>query len=269
MKGLTHQQGLTLIELLVAITILAAVAVPFLGIFLSTARNNADSKLTQVAASLAEQAMSEVKSGSLADLAGKPAAVFYEDEKLTASYLVQAVPAGGTVPTDDFGGALSYGLDVGVSSTQVRLTDRNGNDMLFGLSDFYTIDISGATSPYLYVFSKGSAKQMLLSGTVAESGQNVNLHLTVDPARAATDPKLTMHLMINPAFPADRNVNVYITGPADGCVLYNDGGRDFYQYTNVSQGTAVKPGTLYKISVEVRSRKDNRLMNRLVSYERK
>jgi len=268
-KIFTQQKGLSLVEVLVATAILAVVALPFLSVFLSTARNNADSRETLLASTLAQQVMTELKSKSPAELMANAGAVYYQDDKMEAVYTVENVLSPGIIIGSNFVSPLDYALELLIDAATVTLTDNQGTSGSYPLADHYRLVVAGSENPYSYVFSRASDQQLLGSGQLLAQAQNVNIHINTSDQRSSTDPQLIMAVTIDPAFPVAENVNFFLAGGTVACSLFNEGNRDFYQFSNLSQTTPPTQPVLYRITVEVRKPPQQELLSRLLSYELK
>lgn len=257
---------MTLVEVLVAMAILMAVAIPFLSIFLSSARNNADSQETLQAAALAQRAMTEIRARSAAELAADPGGLFYQDTTFTAAYSIESVLTSPDSISGQFVVPGAYALTCTLNPSSVQV----GANGVYGLGDgFYYLEISGPDSPYTYSFYRGDKETLLASGSLTDSGGNVNIAIKSGTGRTQFDPQFIMHIKIDSSVSDATNFNFYISDQGDAVQLYNVGMKTFYQYYNLSGTPDSSQRNLYKITVEVQHSARQEIITRLVSYELK
>lgn len=249
-----------------AIAILMAVAIPFLGIFLSSARNSALSQDTIKASVLAQRAMTSLRARTAAEMLARPEGLFAQEGKLKATYTIEAQPSTAAVSTGELTEPADYALAFTLKPSTVQVSD-NGE---FSLNKVYYAEISGKSTPYTYSFYQEDSQSLLASGVLADVNGNVNISVTLDDKRTPLDPQFLLQVKINPDVPDATKFNFYITDQGDAVSLYNVGIKPYYQYYNLSSQTAsTSTRVLFKISVEAKYSADEETITRLVSYELK
>ena len=131
----SSNEGFSIVELLVAVAILAAVFTPILQSFLTAANINSKSQKLQNATSLAETIMEDVKGNSIADL-------HEEAVNGTSNSIMEFLSSGQTSESSDFVNTPPYTINyTNISATQGRKYDASVTISTSEYSE--TSDISG------------------------------------------------------------------------------------------------------------------------------
>ncbi|MCR4434248.1 MAG: prepilin-type N-terminal cleavage/methylation domain-containing protein [Clostridiales bacterium] len=291
---LKGNQGVTLVELLVSIAILALVVAPFLGSFLSAERNNQLSKDRLTAAAAAQKAMEKIKATpSLVDEAVNqtvnlksyvPDGFFPEGYEVNYSVteVSQGISTGDPAYTfqnledipdnivltidkkeneDDqyaVSGKFYYG-DKQYKSTNIDMGE-DAEDNRFTL----TINKNGGDYDCDFFKTQGEAgnKNTVIANP---EGKYAKIFAVKVVFKQEASPGLTLAVKVDSG--VDKDVCFYIAGDSVSSpklTLVNDNGEDFYTYYNISTNSVDTGTGVYRI--EVRVTKNGEPVDSLVSY---
>ncbi|MCX7747379.1 MAG: prepilin-type N-terminal cleavage/methylation domain-containing protein [Clostridia bacterium] len=274
-------RGVTLTELLVSITILVIVTVPFLSSFLAATENNVLSKDKLDAANLAQKAMEEIKSkpGFLnAEALGSPDfKIYLEDGQTTVKYKIRKIQDG-SLPSDNTAYAfnsldsLNFPIHCQIDEAHINL---NGFtfDLLggTGTENAYCLDFSGGSGIYAYQFyTEGNvAAPVALNGIGPDEPIRVKIQFLNNTSESHFNLSVDLDAIMD-----DREVYFYIvdnkTGIGNGngrLNLENRGKKTFYVYNNLTSNEKQYLNVLYEVEVVVENSGD--IMEKLVSYVKK
>ncbi len=241
--------GVTLVELIVSITILALIVAPFFGVFLSGTRNNTQSLDNLNTAAIMQKAMEELKASALSpvnrvEYSNYPG--YSSQGSIRIEYSVSPADAAGyTFPAGDIGNLPADAV----------FTINNGNVSLNGgitnplAAKEYLMNIRGAGS---YSFGEaGTAGKVLNTGTIAESNNSYSIKILVNSWNPSSDPRFNLHMMVD-GVTVGKDVFLYVSGNNAALNMTNDGTKPFYEYDNISTDPAIAGGfktTIYRIQL--------------------
>ncbi|KNY26704.1 type IV pilus modification PilV family protein [Pseudobacteroides cellulosolvens] len=266
--SLSHgrSKGVTLPEVLVAVSIFSVIVVPFLGTFLSASNNNVVSKDILYSSIISQKAMDDIKARPLllTDKAGKPAEL-YESEGLYKVYYkidgikTDELPEG----TNEFDFDL-YSKNICqefvVEGSTVKLNGFSYSLVNGGVPEKYQLYISKSSDGYNYIFKKGGIFQN--DGLITP---DTEINEKISFIGGGTD-KFELHVTVDDT--VDKNVNFYIVDDDNSrLILVNDGNKSFNRYMYAVSDQVNYSDSLYKIEVTVYKGPD--VINRLISYVNK
>lgn len=261
--------GVSLVELLVSMAILAIVSIPFLGSFITAEKNNTSSKYRVFGTVSAQKAMDDIKSRPLFlyAMSGQGNKVYSSD----GDYRVECrVTEEQTVDFADYNDGYNFNMSDPTFSQEFRV----GSDsvMLNGFS-YNLLDGETTKKYYLSIAMNELTGQPLYTfydnvDTVLQSGE-----LTADEAineRICFDKtgsgRLELHVTVDPS--VDRAVNLYTVDDLNsGMLLINDGDVPVNLYCCVSNDQESFVCKLFRIELFVY--KGSELVNNLVSFVKK
>lgn len=293
---LSDTSGVTMIELIVSISILAIVAAPFIGTMISATRNNELSNEITQASMLAQRTMEDLKSrpGLLFDdekyFSGNssllklytPAPsdvafqIKYRVDKVSEGILNRPTPTPAVIPPADDGKVYSsftskdingnyiempYQLEFNVESTQLKF---NGSyyDLL---SKKYFLNINGSGGSYSYILMDEGGTQLQPLNNWLTVDNRIEIKIQFNDTLPGT---LEMHVNQDPFL--DKEVYFYVVNNKDPSrlLLINDGTGKFFQYDNLIDSPVREYfNRLYQVTVIVE--KDGSEVNKLVSNIKK
>lgn len=277
-KSSANNKGLTLIELIVSVAILAIVTGPFLRTIVLSTRNNAYSEQILRSSELAQKVMEEIKSNpeflrNEAVFEADAQATEYKEYLLEDDYKVMykitknegaVSPSSDTYEFESISDIPSSNLSFSVYSGSVNL---KGSSCILGypVPVNYYLEISKTDQIYSYSFyneDKSYLQSDVLSGVTGTDP----IKIKIEYLNNSTDIfKLNVNLdMISD----ERKVNFYvIDDKKDAFEIKNTGTRVFYQFDEVSSGKVEYFNVLYKIELVVYY--EDQELNRLLSYVKK
>ena len=165
-----QNKGFTLVEVLIAITILAIIVAPLLHAFVTAARTNAKAKQLMKATTLAQNVMEEMKANSLEDVARQ------FNSSVTTSYTDNTSVVGMATT--------SYEAVVGASGYEGVITSENETPGVPANASIRT----GATPEGDFVGQASGEYHFMLEEVVRESAKfDIALHITKNAANGTHD----------------------------------------------------------------------------------
>lgn len=277
-KSSANSKGLTLIEMIVSVAILAIVTGPFLRTIVISTRNNVYSEQVLISSQMAQKVMEEIKSNPefLRDEAifeVEAQSVDYkeylQEDNFRVMYKITkdegvVSELSDTYEFEDISELNSSNLCFSVNLGSVNL---NGSYYVLGypVPVNYYLEISGMDEMYSYNFYNED-KSFYQSDVLSGVNGTDPIKIKIEYLNNSNDIfKLNVNLdMIND----ERKVNFYvIDDKRDAFELINTGTRAFYQFDKVSSGKVEYFNVLYKIELVVYY--EDQELNRLLSYVKK
>lgn len=264
-KRVGRAGGVTLPEVLVAVSIFSVIVVPFLGTFLSATHNNIASKDKLYSSSMSQRAMDDIKARPLLleGQAGKGETLYQDEGMYRIYYRIDEINRHDLPESSD-----QYDLNLNnilmcqefiVDSTSVNLDGSAYSLVNGGVREKYNLVIKKSMTSYNYEFYKGNILQKT-GGITPDEEINEKISFVEDGA-----DKLELHVNIDPS--VDKNVNFYIVDDNnERLVLINGGDKSFTRNYAVS-GQVQYSDVLYKVEVVVYKGAD--VVNKLVSFVNK
>ncbi len=273
-----NKKGISLIEVIVSMGILAIVTGPFLGTIILSTRNNSYSEQILKASELAQTVMEEIKSRPVF----LEAEALNEADAITADYKVypleseyevmyRIVKNQGDLPSsstlydfEDIRDPSSADLELHVNAGSVYLEDiayslNNG----FDPRDYY-LELTQTSGVYTYKFYDDTNSLLQTALLPDVSGTNP-VKINIRYLNGCED---TFRLKLNIDDIEDRKVLVFIIDDEkDMLQIYNAGSRPFYQFDEVSTGNVGYYNVLFKIELIVKYKGEE--LNRMLSYVKK
>ncbi|HEY9061235.1 MAG TPA: prepilin-type N-terminal cleavage/methylation domain-containing protein [Pseudobacteroides sp.] len=257
--------GVTLPEVLVAVSIFSVIVVPFLGTFLSATNNNIASKDKLYSSAMSQRAMDDIKARPLLleDRAGKGEALYQDEDMYRIYYRIDEINRHDLPESSD-----QYDLNLNnilmcqefiVDSTSVSLDGSAYSLASGGVPEKYNLVIKKNVTNYNYELYKGNIIQRT-GGIFPDAEINIKISFTEEGTH-----KLELYVNIDPS--VDKNVNFYIVDDNDErLVLINNGDKSFTRNDAIS-GQVQYSDVLYKVEITVYKGED--AVNRLVSFVNK
>lgn len=273
-KNLLNNRGISLIEVIVSVTLMAIITGPFLGTIILSTRNNTYSEQVLKASEVAQRVMEEIKSRP--DFLKENAV--YEGDLPTTEYVeyieedgysvrFKIVKHEGTLSSlsniyefndikDIPEGELNFYVDSG---------NVNFNDIFFSLDtanyDLILREVSGVNKYVLY-----RNNTILDSNDITPIGEAENIRININYLNGCED---TFKLNVNvDEVREESQVYFYIIDDKkDALELYNTGTRPFYQYDEVTYDYNEYYNVLYEIELKVDYKGE--VLNTMVSYVKK
>lgn len=266
-----NEKGVTFVEIMLAVAILAIIAVPLLSTVIATFSNNATAKEKTEAIALAEMAMGEIKAQSaLAETT--PPAIGISTDKLVSYHSIEFAGNGQVVPSKNT--AFNYNIppdsaynfelliDPGSSTNDgridsVTLIDKDGKNPDKTFNTIYVADkkiefqlkeeVVNSSSKYYYIFSYDSDK---VEYEFTPKSSIIKLKITYKN----NQPSSYEQLKINTKIYRDNIFEVYDNNneEANAGVLFIPRGKEFtvnYIKNNAFSYGAIN--SLYKITVKI------------------
>jgi prepilin-type N-terminal cleavage/methylation domain-containing protein len=278
-KFAKSKRGVSLVEVLVSLAILAIAAAPFLSSFLTAAGNNRSAEDLLEASSYAQKAMELIKSNSIylldenGDLTGGGSFVplrAFDSGSYRVEYRITGISSDSFTPSTgyDFGGVDSYNISFtvdfpeGPGNTDVLVFE--GREYRLESEDF-ALEVSGSKGSYSYRLDYSGLPGVEHSGSIAAGEGRINIGIIFKKI-----PSSDLRLSVDLKNLEDREVDLYIVGTGavgDRINIYGKGGSAFNMYYNISSQPVIYDSSLYRIDVVVR--KDGETRYTLTSYVKK
>ncbi|MDQ2085291.1 type II secretion system protein [Herbivorax sp. ANBcel31] len=275
-KKIKSKKAVTLIELIIALSILAIVAAPFLMTFLSSTRNNAFSREVIDSTVLAQKVMEEIKSRPLFlsqqaysdnQTAEYKEYDIYEDYKIKYKIVMKE---GGLLEDNQEYEFLSieekeFDIIFIIDSGNLILNHEENFNLYDGDPLEFFLEISEEQSIFSYEFFD-------IDETIYYS-QNVNTEIMTRPLRIKVHyvnySVDLFRLNVDIDNIGDNNqVKFYVLDDINNMFLVNNSGKkSFYKFNRISSQHVEYTNVLYKINLIVE--KDNEMINQLESYVKK
>ncbi|GEM_PF-2036788 len=274
----SNEKGISLIEVIVSMLIMAIITGPFLGTIILSTRNNTYSEQVLKASELAQTVMEDIKSRpEFLEGEALPEAdsitVDYKEYSLENEYKVmyKIVKNEGVLPasseTYEFEnisyittGNLEFSIDAG--SVYLKGIPYSLNDEFVPID--YHLDLIETGGVYTYKFYDESNSFLQTTQLTDVSGTDP-IKIKINYLNGCED---TFRLNVNIDDIEDREVFFYIIDDEkDMLQIYNAGSRPFYQFDEVSTGHIGYYNALFKIELIVYYKGEE--LNRLLSYVKK
>jgi prepilin-type N-terminal cleavage/methylation domain-containing protein len=278
-----NNYGVTLVELIVAISIMAVVVIPFIATSVSSSKNNsfADEKMNSY--NTVNQIIEDMISmpdflNEEADyFEGKEENLFKEyegDNKngFTIKYRIDRVSVG-EIPDNEEGKENSYSSFTSdeneniVNDIDTRVEDEKfyiNNNSYSLLPEYYYLRLSKVNGLYYYEL-KNSLNVFLMEENFTSIRPEINVSVNIE-----NDTIGVLELHVDIDISMDKKVNILLVGEnTDEKVnLINEGEVPFFSYNNLNENPINEyKNTLYK--VDVYAEIDGKESDRMVSYVKK
>lgn len=281
LKKRINIKGVTLVELIVVITIMAIIVTPFIATSIGSAQNNSYAEDRMKAYEFINRTSEEIKLDRI--FLESEADYFkvneenefrnyakYSAENIVVKYRVDKVSTG-IIAGREAGeeNEFSSFLEEDYNDLQKDLLFRIANQEVIFNEEKYTVtenkfylDINGDNGEYEYIF-----KNQLNNNNSSKSFNNneSNINIGIDFEEDLAD---IFELHIKLPDNLDREVYFYINGSENldkNLKLINEGSKKFFTYENLAKNTINKyVNNLYKITVLVEI--DGEEMDRMISY---
>lgn len=269
-KILKSEKGVTLVEVLLSIALLAIIAGPLLSMVLASYQNNMASKTRTEAVAFAEEVMSDTKAQKL--LAEEPT-IITGDGSLFAERIIEAVAGGTAGTTTD--GAITYDPGEEAENADIELvisqkTDESVSKITFkdrhnGINKTFNatsaaiglnLGITGGTG-YSYRF--GYLTDYTALQFVPGTSNIVKLKLTYESdGGSSPDPVKTVNIDTNAAMAPGDLFRIYVIDrdKENSCVnFFNKGSSSFeVNYMDTQAFDISELDRLYKVTVNIRDK---------------
>lgn len=272
-KNLLNKKGISLIEVIVSVTLMAIITGPFLGTIILSTRNNTYSEQVLKASELAQSVMEEIKSRP--EFLKENAV--YEDEAATTEYIEYKEKEGYSVRCKivKHEGMLSSLSEIyefedikEIPEGDLNFYVDSRNVKFNGI--FYSLD----SAEYDLIFSEVSGVNryelyrnniLLDSKDIMPIGEE-SIKININYLNGCED---TFKLNVNADDVSEESqVDFYIIDDKkDSLELYNTGTRPFYQYDEVTYDYSEYYNVLYEIELKVYFKGE--VLNTMVSYVKK
>jgi prepilin-type N-terminal cleavage/methylation domain-containing protein len=259
-------RGVTLPEVLVAVSIFSVIVVPFLGTFLSATNNNIASKDKLYSSAISQRAMDDIKARPLflTEQMGKGEVLYGNEGLYRVYYRIDEVKRHDLPESSeqyDFNlNNIIMSQEFTVYSNQVKIDGSTYSLVNSGAVEKYYLNIKKSEDNYNYEFYRGNILEKT-GGIFSDAEINEKISFNEE----GTD-KFELHVKLDAS--VDKNVNFYIVDDNDGrLVLVNDGDKGFNRYLNVVSGQVQYSDVLYKVEITVFKGTD--VLNKLVSFVNK
>lgn len=278
-KNLSNNKGISLIEVIVSIGIMAIVTGPFLGTIILSTRNNTYSEQVLKATELAQNVMEEIKSRpdfleaeaiDEADVQTTDYREYITEDDYSLSYKI--IKKDGVVSslsqTYEFEESVNIqerDLDFYIDSGSVNFNGVSYNLTYNFLPLDYYLEISETSGIYTYEFYDEN-NPFLQSEDILSVEATEPLKINI---KYLNDCEDTFKLKVNvDNISEGSNVVFYIIDDKkDSLEIYNTGTKPFYQFDEVSSDYEQYYNVLFEIELLVDYKGEE--LNRLVSYVKK
>ncbi|MEN8907078.1 MAG: prepilin-type N-terminal cleavage/methylation domain-containing protein [Clostridiales bacterium] len=278
-------KGITLVELIITISIMSIIVVPFVATSISSSENNAFADDKIKAYNLMNLVIEEIKSKP-EFLEANISENFQEyiSDNTELMYKINAIENAivnykiskssfGVIPNRDEGEEQVFSSFVddnyNMENLDIDMIIENNKLNLEGslynlLPQYYYLNLDGQTGNYNYSFENSSLLE-LANNNFSNNIESINLGIKF---KDLLEGVFELHLTVSDT--VDKNVKLYVMGnqTSERLKIINNGEKNFSIYTNLINNSINKyNNNLYRIEVIVEI--DGEEMDRMVSYVKK